>query len=132
MRERTQRLLQCEKLSAMGQLLAGVAHELNNPLSVVMGQAPLLQHWVAGRVADRALEKIAGPQSAACASCGTFSRWPASGRRCGGASTLNAVVGRGVELVGYELRAAPWRCACSSPPTCRCCGRMRISSTRSW
>jgi PAS domain S-box-containing protein len=36
-------LYQSEKLATMGQLLAGVAHELNNPLSVVMGQAALLR-----------------------------------------------------------------------------------------
>ncbi len=36
-------LRQSEKLSAMGSLLAGVAHELNNPLSVVMGRASLLE-----------------------------------------------------------------------------------------
>ncbi|WP_394791425.1 PAS domain S-box protein [Rhodoferax sp.] len=36
-------LRQSEKLSAMGSLLAGVAHELNNPLAIVMGRAMLLE-----------------------------------------------------------------------------------------
>jgi two-component system NtrC family sensor kinase len=35
------RLLQQEKLASAGQLIGGVAHELNNPLSVVLGQAEL-------------------------------------------------------------------------------------------
>src|ERR1700682_4692153 len=42
-RDRTEQFLQSEKLAAIGSLLAGVAHELNNPLSAVMGQAELLQ-----------------------------------------------------------------------------------------
>jgi two-component system NtrC family sensor kinase len=42
-RKLEQQLRQTEKLSTIGKLVAGVAHELNNPLGAIIGYASLLQ-----------------------------------------------------------------------------------------
>ncbi len=43
-----QRLIQAEKLASMGQMAAGIAHEINNPLGVVLMYAHLLKDELDG------------------------------------------------------------------------------------
>src|SRR5207247_7226581 len=51
-------LVQSEKLSGIGEFVAGVAHELNNPLTSVMGFAQLLQQSDTTPQHQRFLDRI--------------------------------------------------------------------------
>jgi len=43
LRQAQEQLLQSEKMAAVGQLISGVAHELNNPLTAILGYSQLLK-----------------------------------------------------------------------------------------
>jgi signal transduction histidine kinase/CheY-like chemotaxis protein len=97
-------LLQREKLAAMGELLAGVAHELNNPLSVVTGQAALLRQIAGeGPLAVRA-EKISQAAERCARIVKNFlalaRQRPPERQRV----QLNRVIREAVELVAYPLK----------------------------
>jgi hypothetical protein len=103
-RERTERLLQSEKVATMGSLLAGVAHELNNPLAVVTGHAQLLRDTVSDPGVVRRAEKI---DDAAGRCVRIVRNFLALARRQAperGEVQLNDVVQQAVELLAYELR----------------------------
>jgi PAS domain S-box-containing protein len=99
-------LRQSEKLSAMGELLAGVAHELNNPLAILMGRAALLEN----KTADPSVKAEVGKISTAAERCGRIVRTFLSMARqkppeCKPAD-LNDVVTGAVDLLGYGLHTS--------------------------
>ncbi|OAN17777.1 two-component sensor histidine kinase [Photobacterium jeanii] len=51
------KLVQSEKLAALGELTAGIAHEINNPTAVILGNVELLQFELEGD-AERVKEEL--------------------------------------------------------------------------
>lgn len=58
LRNAQEQLLQSEKMSAIGQLISGVAHELNNPLTAILGYAQLLETEPIGERAQDYVRKL--------------------------------------------------------------------------
>jgi two-component system, NtrC family, sensor kinase len=51
LRDNQEKLVRSEKLASLGRVVAGIAHELNNPLQVMLGYISLDKHRVRGDVA---------------------------------------------------------------------------------
>jgi PAS domain S-box-containing protein len=104
LQQQQEALFQREKLAAMGSLLASVAHELNNPLSVVMVQADLLSE----EVREKALaERIKLINQSAERCVRIVQNFLALARRTPPQRThveLNAVIDEAMTLLAYALR----------------------------
>jgi two-component system NtrC family sensor kinase len=97
-----ERLAQTQKLAAMGNLLAGVAHELNNPLTVVTGNASMLVRHADPVVAERAarIETAAERCARIVRSFVALARSRPAEHRL---ADLNQVVRAAVDLLSYAL-----------------------------
>jgi PAS domain S-box-containing protein len=99
-----QQIVQSERLAAMGAMIGGVAHELNNPLTSILGVSELLQD---SQTTDAARKQIGILQQQARRAAEIvhnltyFSRPPSQGKT---PVNLGEVVERTLNLHAYSLR----------------------------
>ena len=103
-RKLEQQVVQSERLAAMGAMIGGVAHELNNPLTSILGVSELLQDTETNETARKQLAMLQQQARRAAdivQNLTYFSRPPAPGKS---AINLTEIVERTLNLHAYSLR----------------------------
>jgi signal transduction histidine kinase/CheY-like chemotaxis protein len=104
------KLVQSEKMAAIGKLVAGVAHELNNPLTAIIGIAQLLQSGELSEGVKQDLEKLVGEAHRAgkiVRSLLDFSRQQRPERS---PVLIEAVLNSTLKILAYELQSRNIEC----------------------
>ena len=99
-----QQIIQSERLAAMGQMIGGFAHELNNPLTSILGMTELAQEGEASESTRKqlgVLHQQARRAAEIVQNLMYFARPPAPGRS---AVNLSELIQRTLHLQAYPLR----------------------------
>jgi PAS domain S-box-containing protein len=99
-----QQVIQSERLAAMGQMIGGFAHELNNPLTSILGMTELLQEGETSETSRKqllSLHQQARRAAEIVQNLQYFARPPAPGRS---PVNLSELIQRTLHLQAYPLR----------------------------
>ena len=99
-----QQVIQSERLAAMGQMIGGFAHELNNPLTSILGMTELLQDSETSESSRKQLASLhqqARRAAEIVQNLQYFARPPAPGRS---PVNLSELIQRTLHLQAYPLR----------------------------
>jgi len=99
-----ERLMQSEKMASVGQLVSGVAHELNNPLTGIMGFAQLLLTRDMDERSRHEVETIQGEAERAAKIVQNLLSFARRGKAEKEQVNLNTLLERVLELRSYDLR----------------------------
>ncbi|WP_260482574.1 hybrid sensor histidine kinase/response regulator [Sphingomicrobium flavum] len=98
-------LHQAERMTALGSLLAGISHELNNPLAIVVGEAALLQEDAQGTEFGESAERIYRAAERCSRITQSFLAMARQRPATKNACSLNAMVKDTLDLTEYGLRS---------------------------
>lgn len=106
LRRHREALHQSEKLGALGALLAGVAHELNNPLSVVVGRSIMLEDMFGESKHAESVRKLRGAAERCARIVKTFLALARQQQPVRTRVALGDVVDAALDLTEYGLRTS--------------------------
>ncbi|MCG8548380.1 MAG: ATP-binding protein, partial [Alphaproteobacteria bacterium] len=98
-------LHQSEKLTALGSLLAGVAHELNNPLTVVIGRAMMLEEAMADTPQGDSVAKLRAAAERCSKIVQTFLALARQSEPTRQSVRIDRVIEAAQEIVSYGLKS---------------------------